>query len=108
LKGNLTPPLDMENKHRRRQIEGICANRMKTKHVIKSHEAWGLLKMGAFTQWLKSLSEPGEKLRPRSHPINEAWSHLDLGSWSHLDFWVLITHELWVLVTPGFWVLVTL
>lgn len=39
LKGNLTAALEMENKHRGWQIEGIHTNKMKTKHVMKSREA---------------------------------------------------------------------
>lgn len=46
LKGNLTAPLEMENKHCRQQMEGIRTNRMATKHVLKSHEAWDPLKAG--------------------------------------------------------------
>lgn len=52
LKGNLTAPLEMENKHHRRQIEGIRANRMKTNHVTKSQEAQDLLKSQILVWWL--------------------------------------------------------
>lgn len=39
LKGSLTAPLEMENKHRRWQIEGIRANRMKAECAMRSHTA---------------------------------------------------------------------
>ena len=64
LKGNLTAPLEMENKHCRQQIEGIHTNRMKTKHVTKPRKAWTLGLQPRAVQLHPELGAGGSGPRP--------------------------------------------